>query len=211
MRQILTVKHGSFVRCNGLVLSADVHLKHADVLEYHAAPGHDGLSFSLSCPRVQLCLEASLPSLVSPFDENCDATLLLQHPQIARDLSDNAEWSFVRIPEGLDLHPATFEALHLQHEIEHSVPTLLELYVDGATSADLSAWSVVAVAVTPTGRIFSWMHLRHDANQPLPSRLGGCAATLQHRCRIVCNDRCYGVCTVCTTGLCSLCSPRSCA
>ena len=154
MRQILTVKHGSFVRCNGLVLSADVHLKHADVLEYHAAPGHDGLSFSLSCPRVQLCLEASLPSLVSPFDENCDATLLLQHPQIARDLSDNAEWSFVRIPEGLDLHPATFEALHLQHEIEHSVPTLLELYVDGATSADLSAWSVVAVAVTPTGRIF---------------------------------------------------------
>jgi exonuclease III/ribonuclease HI len=154
LRKILNVKFGSFVRCNGLILFAGVHLHHGDVLEYHAAPGHEGLSFSLSCSRVQLCLEASLPSPVSSFDENGDATLLLQHPQLISALSDNAEWTFVRLPEGLDLHPATFEALHLQQEIEHPVPVFFELYVDGATSAPLSAWAVVAVAVTPTGRIF---------------------------------------------------------
>ena len=52
------------------------------------------------------------------------------------------------------MHRETYEALHAQHEWQDDTIIAHELYVDGATFGPLSAWAVVAVAVTESGRVF---------------------------------------------------------
>ena len=154
LRQSLSVQHSTKIRRNGQLLSSEVHLRHGDVVEYHAAPSHVSFDLNRQHPKVQLCLEASIPTPSCSFDEDRDATLLLQCPDTLQMLQAANEWHFVFLPAGLDMHPATYEALHLQPVDATLKPDILELYVDGATPADTSAWAVVAVALSPAGRTF---------------------------------------------------------
>ena len=154
LRQSLSIQHGTKIRCNGRVLSSTVTFQHGDVLEFHAAPYHATFDLCRSSPRVQLCLEASIPAPSCSFDEDRNATLLLQHPGLAGKLCLADAWSFALIPEGLDIHKDTYEALHCQPAPEYAKHDTIELYVDGATSSHSSAWAVVAVALSPAGRTF---------------------------------------------------------
>ena len=50
VRQIFSVTHGTFIRCNGCFASGWIHFSHGDVLEFHAATVHAGIPISLdSC------------------------------------------------------------------------------------------------------------------------------------------------------------------
>ena len=133
IRTALSVKFGTFLRQNGHILSGDAQFAHGDVLECHAAGLRGAIELSLSSSKVQLCLSAVLPAPAPSFDVERDACLLLQAPSVQDDLVDAHTWEVDYLPTGLDLHPTTFEALHLQHEVDHSLPARLELYVDGAS------------------------------------------------------------------------------
>ena len=152
LRQSLSIQHGTKVRCNGQVLSTDTTFNHGDVLEFHAAPYSAGFDMCRTHNRVQICLDATIPVEQRAFDADKDAVLMLQHPNFAQCLASPEHWNFAFLPEGIDLHPATFEALHRQPEWLPTPPQVLELYVDGATCKHTSAWAVVAVAVSPMGR-----------------------------------------------------------
>jgi len=58
------------------------------------------------------------------------------------------------VPEGVNLHRESFEALYQQSVISCGKAHAYELYMDGATAGDNSAWAVVAVAVSDSGRRF---------------------------------------------------------
>ena len=72
----------------------------------------------------------------------------LPGPDIQRALQTEEDWEFKLIPEGTNLHKETYEALHAQQNLQDESILAYELYVDGATHGDCSAWAVVAVAVT---------------------------------------------------------------
>ena len=55
------------------------------------------------------------------------------------------------LPEGMHIHPATWEALHQQVPITWDDFVKLELYVDGATCGDEAAWAVVVIAQSLAG------------------------------------------------------------
>ena len=55
------------------------------------------------------------------------------------------------LPEGIHIHPSTWEALHTQSAYNDGSPTALRLYVDGATHQQDAGWSVVAIEATGTG------------------------------------------------------------
>ena len=154
VRQIFSVTHGTFIRCNGCFASGWIHFSHGDVLEFHAATVHAGIPISLTHARVQLCLEALLPGPSTPFVEDQDASLVICEPDLRSDICSNGSWMFSFLPEGLDLHAATYAALYDQSLLPPSPIVSLELYVDGATGLHTSAWAVVIVALTPHGRIF---------------------------------------------------------
>lgn len=152
LRQSLSIQHGTKIRCNGQVVSSVVQFKHGDVLEFHAAPGQASFDLIRSHLRVQLCLEASLPAPRGGFDEDRNAMLILQQPDLTGQFWFANDWRFALLPEGLDIHKATYEALHCQPSNCLVKPDTLELYVDGATSSNSSAWAVVVVALSPEGR-----------------------------------------------------------
>ena len=154
LRQCLSIQHGTKIRCNGKILSSIVHFQHGDVLEFHAAPCHERFDLIRSHDRVQLCLEASLPAPGSSFDEDRNAMLILQQPDLIGKLRSADSWHFALLPEGLDIHRATYEALHCQPFACLDKPDTLELYVDGATSSNSSAWAVVVVGLSAGGRTF---------------------------------------------------------
>lgn len=86
------------------------------------------------------------------FDEDADATELLEFPEVRSALCFDDGWAFHMIPEGVSLHKETYEALHRQADTYGCQPLYYELYIDGATNATSSAWAVVAVLVTQGGR-----------------------------------------------------------
>ena len=154
LRNILNAVHGTLIRLNGVVLENSIILRHGDLLEYHAAESFQ--SFHISCEnhKVQICLDAAIAMHTPAFDEDGIACEILPNPSVRDALSTEDGWHFRGIPEGANLHKATFEALHVQQESFDDAITAYELYVDGATKGDISGWAVVAVAVTGSGRIF---------------------------------------------------------
>ena len=154
LRDNLNAVHGTLIRVNGHIAGDTIRFHNGDVLEFHEA--EIGRSFSLSrcSPKVQICLDAAVTGHISGFEDDRDAFELLQYPAIRETLIHEDGWVFQCIPEGADLHKATFEALFAQSKLQDESVLAYELYVDGATKGDLSGWAVVAVAVTRSGRIF---------------------------------------------------------
>ena len=154
LRSLFSIRYGTLIRHNGVVLEDSVKLESGDTLEYHASPHDQGIEFDYHSQRVQICLDASIDSCQSTFDEDRDAVELLQFPNLQSMLADDDGWSFSMIPEGVCLHRETFEALRIQHEVSFSNSIAYELYIDGATHGDVSAWAIVAVGLSDHGRIF---------------------------------------------------------
>ena len=57
------------------------------------------------------------------------------------------------LPEGVNIHPATWEALHCQAWHSESQIDQIELYVDGATSDGSAGWAVVVVSHSDAGQM----------------------------------------------------------
>ena len=55
------------------------------------------------------------------------------------------------LPEGVHIHPATWEALHCQTWHQNDEIERIELYVDGATGEDHAGWSVVVISTSQSG------------------------------------------------------------
>ena len=153
LRAVLNIKFGTIIRCNGDAIGETVVLSAGDTLEYHSSVKGPGIKFDRHCNKVQLCLEASLDQQFFPFDDEKDAIEVLQFHNLKEALIAEDEWSFCFIPEGVDLHKTTIEALHQQQDFPATAPVECELYIDGATYGEISAWAVVAVAVTRHGRV----------------------------------------------------------
>ena len=178
IRSCLHIKHGSKVRVNGKSVSGVVHLQHGDTIEYHAADKGDKFVFCRNSSKVQICLEASIDRVTAEFDENKDAIEILPLPDIAHALTQADVWQFCPIPEGVNLHRSTFEALHVQHEIEQVQPDTIELFVDGATADGCSAWAVVAVAVAANGsRLCGCIAGLTEINAEAPNWIGAASHT----------------------------------
>ena len=154
LREVLNVVHGTFVRVNGEVANDEVTLASGDVLEYHGVDTGRSFLLDKKSKKVQICLDASIMSHQPVFNEDEDAFEILPGPDISEALRCEDDWAFHLIPEGTHLHRETFEALHEQHRFLEDRVVAYELYVDGATHGDRSAWAVVAVAVTSHGRVF---------------------------------------------------------
>ena len=151
LRSVLNIKFGTLVMVNGEVIGQDVKLCHGDVLEYHVGVSKE-VVLDRHCPRVQICLEASIECVSHRFDVDGDAIEVLEFPEIQSTLCQEDGWVFNMIPEGVSLHKETYEALHDQMNTYGSERLYYELYIDGATHDTRSAWAVVAVIVTPHGR-----------------------------------------------------------
>ena len=154
LRDNLSIVHGTLIRLNGVVVGDTISFTNGDVLEYHEAEIGRPFRISRSNSRVQICLDAAITTHNPVFDEELNAFEVLQHPAIRDTLINEDGWVFQCIPEGTDLHKATYEALHEQSSFLDDEVIAYELYVDGATNGDISGWAVVAVAVTNSGRIF---------------------------------------------------------
>ena len=154
LRTVLGTKFGTFVRINGNIVNCSVTLKHGDVVEFHAAEPVKDLLLQKAHKKVQVCLDASISFGCPSFVEDADATEVLPMMQIRELLQAQEDWIFQLIPEGLNLHKMTLEALHIQQDVVPTKEDILELYVDGATHGDLSAWAVVAVLKSDNGRSF---------------------------------------------------------
>eukprot|EP00435_Cladocopium_sp_Y103_P060210 s47_g22.t1 len=152
LKSALFAKHGSLMRLNGRLIHDEIDLEHGDVIELHASVLSPRISIHPGRNKVQVCLSACLPGPSIPFDEDVQAFDILPDRNIKKLLETSDDWSFDFIPEGVDLHPTTFEALHMQADIDATQAVRLELYIDGATSYDVSAWSVVAVYVSDIGQ-----------------------------------------------------------
>ena len=178
VRSCLHVKHGSKIRINGQSVSGNIHLQHGDLLEYHAADKGQEISLRKDSNKVQICLEACLDSVTVAFDDDKDAVEILPIPDIANALMQADEWQFCLIPEGVNLHRSTYEALHVQHEQMPAETKTLELYVDGATADGCSAWAVVAVAVSENGhRLCGCIAGTTEINVSAPNWIGAIAHT----------------------------------
>ena len=55
------------------------------------------------------------------------------------------------LPEGMQVHPQTWEALHEQKYHDMADVTRVDLYIDGATGSDRAAWAVVVVTHAANG------------------------------------------------------------
>lgn len=152
IRSLLNIRFGTLIRLNGQVVGSQMHLDNGDLLEYHV--GHaQQLTIDRKCTRVQLCLDAVIENVGSHFDDDADAIEVLPTPSIQNEFQSEDSWAFHLIPEGTPLHKATFEALH-QNSNAGGQSDRYELYIDGATSNDQSAWAVVAVRVSGEDRCF---------------------------------------------------------
>lgn len=154
LRNVLGTKFGSFVRINGSIVQQSATLHHGDVVEFQVAEQVASLPLNRTQKRVQICLDASLQFGSSSFIEEEDAIEVLPLTNVRTSLQAEDAWIFKLIPEGLNLHKMTYEALHQQQDLVSSGTDTLELYVDGATHGDLSAWAVVAVSWSDQGRSF---------------------------------------------------------
>ena len=154
LRDVLNVIHGSFVRVNGVIAGDVVALENGDVLEYHSADHGQLFQLERSSRKVQICLDATVTSHRPVFDEDGEAFEVLPGASVRDTLENEDARVFQLIPEGTDLHRETFEALHVQHELHDDSVIAHELFVDGATHGNWSAWAVVAVSVTESGRAF---------------------------------------------------------
>ena len=154
LRDVLNVTYGSFVRVNGVIAGDVVTLENGDVLEYHSADHGQLFSVEAADSKVQICLDATVTSHKPVFDVDGEAFELLPSMSVQAALENDDAWVFQFIPEGTDLHKETFEELHAQHDRQDDAVIAYELYVDGATHGNWSAWAVVAVSVTESGRTF---------------------------------------------------------
>ena len=140
------------MRKNGQIVVGQVDLKHGDVLEMHVPLGFQPFNLSLVSPKVQICLDASIPGPTSAFKEDDYAFEVITDHTWKDELRNGYGGAWSPIPDGVDIHPATWEALHVQRLYLDETVLLYELYVGGSTGHDSSAWAVVAAAVTETGR-----------------------------------------------------------
>eukprot|EP00435_Cladocopium_sp_Y103_P048270 s546_g14.t1 len=154
LRVACRVKLGSFIRCNGTVVSDELTLENGDVLEFHAEVGSNTFSLSPQCSKVQICLEACIFTQDYKFSGDCDAHEILPLGDVVTALEASDSWAWSGLPQGLDIHPSTWEALHCQPDLQSQPIERYELYVDGATAGESSAWAVVAVAITSGKAVF---------------------------------------------------------
>eukprot|EP00435_Cladocopium_sp_Y103_P054886 s686_g18.t1 len=152
IRSTFRARHGSLIRVNGCLIHDVVQLDHGDVIEIHcnqAVPRH---KLDPTSKRVQICLDACIGGPEIPFDLEGQAVEVLDHGNLGGALSNESGWNFDYIPEGVHLHRVTYEALHVQQQLDSSQADRLELYVDGATCDSGSAWAVIAVYASDKGR-----------------------------------------------------------
>ena len=154
LRSTLGIQFGTLIRLNGEIVLDRIHFQHGDVLEYHAVESSKSICFDRFSSKTQICLEAAIDNSISCFDPEDDAFEILQDADLSDALRNEDRWRFECIPEGTNLHKSTYEALHVQHEVIQGNAQTLELYIDGATCGDVSAWAVVAVKVAESGRSF---------------------------------------------------------
>ena len=124
-----------------------------DVLKVHGSARTPSFPLCQHSNRVQICLDSCIESIHVPFQEDKCAVEILSDQKLQATLSLTDDWRFAPLPIGVHLHPATFEDSHCQTELHHSKILALELYVDGATTSDSSAWAVVAVYKTDVGHL----------------------------------------------------------
>eukprot|EP00435_Cladocopium_sp_Y103_P056468 s2453_g19.t1 len=153
IRQALNAKFGTRILHNGVPVSGHFDLLTGDVLEVSAVLSHPSLP-DFSGRRVVISLEASVPIDQPIFQPDRSAWCFSEHESWNSGLSDSIGTKFVSLPEGLDLHAATFEALHLQDSVENHQPERIELFVDGSASQNRAGWAVVAVSVSTSGCVF---------------------------------------------------------
>ena len=137
----------SYYPSNGQLL--EVHL--GDSQDESDASQFDGLSFLQTLVhRVQIARKPStlpFPSFSASGQGLCPG----QPVQIQLDQPDwraclTQRWPLAMIPPGLDIPPATWEALHAQWSVPAYPPQWLELYIDGSYGVSGSGWAVVVVA-----------------------------------------------------------------
>lgn len=154
LRSMLNICFGTKVRLNGEYVLEEAEMQSGDVLEYHVATACTGMILDRHSVGVQICLDAALVHTTPHFDVDNEAFEVLQFPEISSTLSQEDAWAFQCLPEGINLHRESFEALYQQSITEGGRSHAYELYIDGATASDSSAWAVVAVAVSDSERRF---------------------------------------------------------
>eukprot|EP00435_Cladocopium_sp_Y103_P031829 s854_g8.t1 len=152
VKSALFTLHGSLMRINGFLVHGEINLEHGDVIEVRVSASKNTIPIHPDSNRVQVCLSACLPGPSIPFSDADQAFDILPERNIKHLLEASEGWKFDFIPEGVDLHPTTFDALHTQVDIDATQAASLELYIDGATCRDGSAWAVVAVYASESGR-----------------------------------------------------------
>ena len=105
------------------------------------------------CP-VQISLDQALPSSTPPLDDRKPMFQVLDMPSWSARLSEPWPSPLAWIPEGLDIPPSTWEALHEQWRVPPFPPKWLELYIDGSYSTSGAGWAVVVVAAHEEGKWF---------------------------------------------------------
>ena len=153
LRLVLNIRWGTLIRLNGKFVGEEVTFANGDLIEYHI--GHRAeMKLQMQSQKVQVCLDATIENVVPHFEVDEEAFEMLPLPPVQQMLRNGEVWKFEMIPEATLLHKETFEALHMQNEVDTGTLQKYELYIDGATSQSRSAWAVVAVRVSDNGRHF---------------------------------------------------------
>ena len=94
---------------------------------------------------VQLSLEATLVAGPPELDVNAEMFQLFENDNWASLLRQPWPNPLAWLPEGMQVHATTWEALHVQQFHAFADANRVELYVDGATWHDRAAWAVAVV------------------------------------------------------------------
>ena len=137
----------------------------ADVLEEAAKPEDNSdlrcaesiKKQTTDCKPIQISLEHTLILDDVPFSQDRQLFQWFQcdnwEDRIQTAWSHPLSW----LPEGLHIHPNTWEALHHQVWCEDDETCTWELYIDGSMSQGKGGWSVVVVCANTCGRCLKGM------------------------------------------------------
>lgn len=149
-------REGSWIGLQDNEFAAMLHSKLAQASRTHV--GNDSLEASavpspvqVPCPGhpVLISLDAVVPlhrtSADQPFIEHLSTLEWAQSTDWCRQVCESLECQLHAIPKDLPLDASTQQAIFQAMDSTIGPYQLLELYVDGATSAVAASWSVVAV------------------------------------------------------------------
>ena len=113
--------------------------------------GHSGLTDKAS---MRLSLEQTL--ILPPRELDMSRQMLewFDNPDWKNTITRPWPFPLGALPEGVHIHPSTWEALHCQSCHDDCQIRKIELYVDGATSEVHAGWSVVVVSYAEDGSMF---------------------------------------------------------